>query len=272
MKNMSFRVLRKFVSLVCLLVLMLVLTSACKNGGTVVYQGNINYTKEDLVKKPFTEIEVGMVADVYYTQTDQNKQEVRFDFSKIENPELRAKFQNQAKAVYRDGKLIIGLGGKVSGTNNLKKGERVQVYITSTDLTKVTMEGVGSFNAESINSDVFNVDNEGVGNIHIAHLLANKVEADNEGVGSILLGQVSADRFSVNNEGVGHIKVTHFKGGKLDVSNDGVGSVVVDVDCQSVEAELDGVGSIQLSGTTRRFDKEKDGVGSFKISKLNIVK
>lgn len=272
MKNMNFKGFRKFVTVVCLLALMTTLTSSCKNGGTVVYQDNINYTKEDLVKKPFTEIEVDMVADVYYTQTDQDKQEVRLDFSKIKNPELRDKFQKATKTVYRDGKLIIGVGNKVSGNNNLKRGERVIVYVTSTDLTKVTMEGVGSFNAEAINSDVFSVDNEGVGDIRIANLLANKVEVDNEGVGSIFLGNVKADSFSVTNEGVGNVKVTHFKGDKLKVDNEGVGSVTADVDCQAVDAELEGVGSIKLSGTTRRFNKEKDGVGSIKVSDLKVLK
>lgn len=272
MKNMNFKGFRKFVILVCLLALMTTLTSSCSKGRSVVYQDKINYTQEDLVKKPFTEIEVDMVADVYYTQTDQDKQEVRLDFSKIKDPELRAKFQKETKIVYRDGKLIIGVGGKVSGTRNLKQGERVTVYVTSTDLTKITMESVGSFNAKSINSDVFDIDNEGVGDIHIANLLANKVEVDSEGVGSVYLGNVKADYFSVTLEGVGNVNVDHFKGGELNVDSEGVGSVSADVDCQLVHAKLEGVGSIKLSGTTHSLNKEKDGVGSIKVSDLKVLK
>lgn len=252
--------------------------NSCSNGmagSTVSFNGNINgaldYSQDDLKQKPFTKIEIEAVTDVYYTQNDGNKQNVRFDFSQIKDEKMRQQLQENAVAIYRDGKVIIGLKKKVSGTTKLNQGGRLRVYITSPDLVKVTLEGVGSFNSDAINSDTFAIDNEGVGNVIIKNLLANKITIDNEGVGSVKIENMRSDHVSIDNEGVGNVKIAQFKGGRLTIDNEGVGKVEAFVDCQSVEATLEGVGNISLSGVTRHFSKEKDGVGSFKTSDLKVL-
>lgn len=238
-------------------------------GGVVT--GNLNYNQTDLKVKPFTEIEVEAAADVYYVQDNGDKQEVRLDFSKMKDDKLRKQFKEKTKVVYRDGKVIIGLSGKVTGVSKLNSGERMCVYITSPDLVKISLEGIGSFNAEAINSDRFSIDNEGVGNINIKNMLANKVNIDNEGVGSVNIGNLQSDNVSIDNEGVGNVKIAQFKGGQLKIDNEGVGKVEAQVDCQSIRATLEGVGNIRLSGVTRHFTKTKEGVGSFKDSDLKVL-
>lgn len=257
-----------------LAVVLLVLVNSCafSNGGErTMLNGNLRYSQEELQAKPFTEIDIETVADVYYTQNNSDKQEVRLDFSAMTDSKLKEQFKEKAKVVYRDGKVIIGLNSSVKGSSGIKKNARLRVYITSPDLVKVTMEGVGSFNSDAINSDVFEVDNEGVGNVNIKKLLSNKIEITNEGVGSVNLGDVQSDRMSVDNEGVGGIYINQFKGGVLDIDNEGVGKVEACVDCQKVSATLEGVGSIKLSGVTRKFNKTKEGVGSFKTSDLKVL-
>lgn len=252
---------------------LMAITSSCANSmdGSAVVNGNLSYSQADLKEKTFTEIDLETVADVYYTQNNTDKQEVRFDFSKIRDADLQKQYKEKAKAVYRDGKLVIGLSGKITGASSLKAKQRLAVYVSSTDLVKVTLEGVGSFQADAINSDVFEIDNEGVGNIYIKNLLANKVGIDNEGVGNVSIDNLQADNLHIDNEGVGNVNVGKFKGGRMKIDNEGVGKVQAEVDCQSVDATLEGVGNIHLSGVTRSFSKHKDGVGSFKVSDLKVL-
>lgn len=252
----------------------LVLSTSCAfsgNGANTVLNGDLKYTQADLNVKPFTEIDIETVADVYYTQTDGDQQDVRLDFSRITDPDFKKKLMENVKVVYRENKMIVGLASRVKGITQLKNNERLRVYVTSPDLVKVSLEGVGSFNSDAINSDVFEIDNEGVGNVNIKRLLANKVEINNEGVGGVRIENLQSDYVDVDNEGVGNVQIVQFKGGKLNIDNEGVGKVEAYVDCQSVKATLEGVGNIKLSGVTRRFVKEKDGVGSFKTSGLKVL-
>ena len=252
----------------------LTVTGSCMNSvgaGNAVVNGNLTYNQADLTVKPFTKIEVETVADVYYVQNNTDKQEVRFDFSKIKNADLQKQYKEKVKAVYRDGKLVIGLSGKITGASNLKAGERLEAYVSSPDLVKVTLEGVGSFHTDAINSDVFEIDNEGVGSVYVKDLLANKVSIDNEGVGNVTIDKLQADNLDIDNEGVGNVNIGKFKGGRMKIDNEGVGKVQADVDCQSINATLEGVGNIRLSGVTRHFTRTKEGVGSFKVSDLKVL-
>lgn len=227
------------------------LMGACSFGSVYKMSGDMKYTAEDLRPKAFKEIDVDVVADVYYTQNDSGAHHVRFDYSAIDDANLVRDLKEKVKAVYRNGGLEIGQQGSIEAKNSMGKGKRLKIYITSSDLVKIGMEGVGSFQADSINTDRLDVDNVGVGSVSIRRLMANKVKVDNEGVGSVTVGK--------------------FIGDELKITNDGVGSVSADVDCQAVDASLDGVGSLKLSGITRRYTKSKDGVGSFKDKTLRVM-
>lgn len=192
--------------------------------------GNLHFVEADLTEKPFVKIEVETVADVYYVQNNGDQQSVRFDFTHIKDDKLRKQFEDKTVAIYREGKLKIGLKSKITGVSKLDSGSRMRVYITSPDLVKITLEGIGSFHSDAINSDVFDIDNEGVGNV----------------------------------------KIGHFKGGRLKIDNEGVGKVEAQVDCESIHAMIEGVGNIKLSGVTNSLTKEKDGVGRYQISDLKI--
>lgn len=236
---------------------------SCSMGGNYSINGNLQYSQQDLQPKAFKAIDVSVVADVYYTQNDGDKHDVRLDFSAIQDENVRKLLKEKVKVVYRNGGVEIGLAGNAKNMKGLDEGKRLKIYITSPDLVKVDMEGVGSFNAGDINSDQLDLDNEGVGSMHFKNILANKIKITNEGVGSVTVDKVTGDDFSIDNEGVGKVNIGFFKGGKLDIDNEGVGKVSAKVDCQSVKAVLEGVGGISLSGKTRFYKKEKDGVGHF---------
>lgn len=233
---------------------------------------NLKYSEEDLRPKSFKAIEVDVIADVYYTQNDGDKHEVRLDFSAIKDKDLMEKMKESVKVVYRDGGVEIGLSKRLNGVNGMNEGKRLKVYITSPDLVKIDQEGVGSFHADTINSDRLTIDNEGVGSVNIKHVLANNLKVDNEGVGSVKIDAVTGDVLDIDNEGVGSVKIGFYKGGKLKIDNEGVGKVAAAVDCQSIDASLDGVGGVTLSGKTHRYTKQRDGVGGFHDKELKVLK
>lgn len=246
--------------------------SCSMGGGNFSMNGDLKYSQQDLKPKAFKAIGVNVVADVYYTQNNGDKHDVKLDFSAIQNDRDRELLKEKVKVVYRDGGVEIGLTGNVKNMRGMAEGKRLKIYITSPDLVKVDMEGVGSFDGGDINSDQLELDNEGVGSMHFKSILANKIEITNEGVGSVTVDKVTGDDFSIDNEGVGKVNVGFFKGGKLDIDNEGVGKVSAKVDCLTVKASLEGVGGITLSGKTQFYKKEKDGVGRFSDDDLKYDK
>lgn len=224
--------------------------TSCSSGNTSVTTGDVSYVDADLQPKPFNVIDVETVADVYYTQNNGDEHHVRIDYSAIKDEKVLQQLKEKLKVVYREGKVVIGIKGKIVGKSSLKHS--LKIYITSPDLVKITQEGVGNFYSDYINSDKLEIDNEGVGSVEIKKVLANKLDIDNEGVGSINIGRFEGDRLVIDNEGVGKVKA--------------------DVDCQSVAATLEGVGSITLTGVTRHLQKNKDGVGSIHVKDLKIAK
>lgn len=261
------------------------------NGTTV--NGNLSYVQDDLLEKSFKEIDVKMVADVYYTQNDGDECSVRLDYSAIKDEKFLKELKEKLKVVYRDDKVIIGCKGSIKmPVSCMSKDVKLKIYITSPDLVKVTQEGTGNFHAKVINSDRFDIDNEGGSTVYIGKILANNVKISNEGVGSVNIGEVTGDDMSIDNEGAGSVKIqdvsmgslkvgnegvgsvnlNFFKGGSLTILNEGAGSVKAKVDCQSVHATSEGVGGINLSGVTRQYSKKKDGVGGISDSGLTVRK
>lgn len=254
------------------LMLVAVLTTSCNFCSGAVSSSNFSYSQGDLTPKPFKTIEVDVVADVYYTQNDGDKCDVRLDYSSIDDADLAQQMKEKVRVAYRDGGVVIGVQGKLTGANNMKQGKRLKIYITSPDIVAITMEGIGTFNTENINTDTLKIDNEGVGSVNIGKLLANKVTLDNEGVGSVRVKEMQVDALKVDNEGVGSVHIGNHKGKTVKIINEGVGNVTAKVDCESVDANLEGVGSIKLSGVTRQFSHSKDGVGSIKSSDLKVIR
>ena len=243
--------------------------SSCGETGSVA-RGDIEYSQADLQAKPFSKIDIDVLADVTYTQNDGRDCHVRLDYSAIADPEVAEQLKKVVRVVYRDGGVTIGLKGKVNGVARMKEGRRLKIFITSPDIVKMTLEGVGTLRADSINTDRLDIDNEGVGSVSVKRLLANVCKIDNEGVGSVSVSDMLADRLDIDNEGVGSVTIGQCKVGRMKIDNEGVGKVTAKVDCQDIQASLDGVGSINLTGVTNTLSVSKDGVGSINTGNLEV--
>lgn len=248
-----------------------VMSSCSFVGSGDISGGDVRYSDNDLKAKDFKKIEVSVVADVFYTQNDSDLCKVKLDFSDIDNPKVAESLKDKVKVLYRNEGVEVVMDGRITGVGNMESGHRLKVYVTSPDIVKVTMVGVGSFHLGSVNSDELSINNEGVGSIYAKNLLVNKCNVDNEGVGSVKVDSIKADILKIDNEGVGGVKIGKFDGGKVFIDNEGVGKVAMDVNCDYIKAVLEGVGGIHLSGVTRQLDEKRDGVGSVKKKDLKIL-
>lgn len=248
------------------------MTGVCAgcSGMYVTNFGDEHYSTQDLKEKPFNKVCNEAVANVYYSQNDGDKYNVRVDYSAIKDKELCEELKQSMRIVYKDETVYVTQVGKIHNKNN--EEWKVKVYITSPDLIKVNNEGVGNFYCENVNSDELKLVNEGVGSMLFSKILVNKLSVDNEGVGSVTLKKVDADNVLVENDGVGGVTLKDVTASLVKIDNDGVGSVSAHVNCNAVQATLDGVGSIKLSGVTHSLTKDRDGVGSIKTSNLVIKK
>ena len=248
--------------------------SACSfdsTGSTV--KGDLNYVQDDLRQKPFKAIDVEAVADVYYTQNDGDKCDVRLDYSAIKDAKFLQQMKEKLKVVYRNDEVVIGYNGRLTVPASCNsENKRLKIYITSPDLVKIAQEGVGSFYAKTINSDRLKIDNEGVGSVNIDDVAGDDMSIDNEGVGSVKISKIEMGSLKLDNEGVGSVNLDMFKGGSLIIKNEGVGSVKAKVDCQSVNATSEGVGGVNLSGVTRQYNKKKGGIGGISDGELIVRK
>lgn len=254
------------------LAFMVGMSSVC-TGCTSTYVSNFgddHYTAQDLKEKPFNKVYSEAVADVYYSQNDGDKYNVRVDYSEIKDHDLREELQKSMRIAYKDETVIVAQVGKIKNKNNGK--QKIKVYITSPDIIKISNEGVGNFYSEKINSDELQLVNEGVGSMRFTNLLVNKLTIENDGVGSVSFQKVNADTVIVDNDGVGGATLKDVTASQVVINNDGVGSVSAHVNCNTLKASLDGVGSIKLSGVTRSLTKDRDGVGSIKTSDLIVKK
>ena len=119
------------------------------NGTTV--NGNLSYVQDDLLEKSFKEIDVEMVADVYYTQNDGDECSVRLDYSAIKDEKFLKELKEKLKVVYREDKVVIGCKGSIKvPVSCMSKDVKLKIYITSPDLVKVSQEGAGNFHAKVI--------------------------------------------------------------------------------------------------------------------------
>lgn len=241
-------------------------------GTTTMGGGKLHYTQADLQPKSFDKLEMNIVADVYYKQVAGDSCSVRLDFSAIDDKQLAQTLQEKTKVLYRDGGVEVSLDGKMTVKQDLKEGKRVKVFVCSPDIKKITLEGVGLINADTIKTTELKIDNEGVGAIIVKHIQTSTLNVVNEGVGQVKISSVKADQTDLDNEGVGQIIVSAVEGNALTVCNEGVGqAIVANLKVQSLTAENEGIGKVVVAGETRTFKKNNEGFGKINGQNLKVL-
>lgn len=192
-------------------------------------KGSGNVIKEKREAKPFTQIKIDGVFNIYLTQGETEHIEVEADDNLLEY--IKTDINNGILSIDTEQKLRI------------KKSHKSNVYITLKDISVIDFGGVGNIYCSS-------------------ELILNTLQINNSGVGSIKL-KGKAKEVSMINSGVGNIKATEFEVEYLDVKATGVGSIKVNA-TKELNASITGVGSVYYTGNPQSQHVDIDGIGKFK--------
>lgn len=163
----------------------------------------------------FNELDLNCVASVEYTQGETCSVMIKG----------KPKVIDKIGVVSQNGVLQIWNQEEIKGNNKLT------IRITSPDLIKVSMDGVGSFEAED--------------------------------------GIVTPGTLSLNQKGVGAMDV-RVKCRTLTYNGKGVGAAELKVDTDSLIVNAEGVGAVSLSGRTGYFHKTHGGIGCVETDNLTV--
>lgn len=216
--------------------------------------------------KGFEEIEISGSPTVHYNQADSFSVKVKGTESQVENiiTEMNGKT------------LVIRNKGKF-GMFNLQLGEddELAVYVTSPDLTSISLNGSGDFiSRQRIDTDNMDVTLRGSGDIQVDDLICDRCHVELIGSGDIDLASVEAQETSAVLIGSGDIDLCLQKVDDTRLALKGSGDITVEFnkDCGAVDCDLRGSGDITLEGKVKKFSQYKSGSGDINVDKLYILK
>ena len=190
---------------------------------------------ETVSVKPFEKISVAGSFDVHYVQGETTS-------VKVEGP---VKYLQQT-VIANDGKTL-----RIKTKRGVWRSmEDVNVYITSPDLTHVSMAGSGEFDAEGmVDTDNLTLELAGSGEIDFKQLVCDNLNIQVAGSGDVDVESVDVNKADMQIAGSGDIKV-HF------------------VRADFVSAQVAGSGDIKLSGKAKQVEKKVAGSGSVDTGRL----
>ncbi len=204
--------------------------------------------KNEYRMESFTEMDIDVVANVKFIQSDSN--DYRVVLSCPDNYVELFKFE-----VEDDGELNIGF---VRDNVNIH-ADHVDITVYAPQLRSLDNSGVASVEIDRLSGQRFKVENSGVGGIYIKGLQMFEVVADCSGVGSIELAGVT-DRARFDCSGVGSIQAENLKAKSVNADVSGVGGIKCHAS-ESIDAEVSGVGGLEYGGKPQDKKLRREGIG-----------
>lgn len=238
-----------------LLVTMTALLASCNldkkmtiNIGSNTIEPSGTIVKKELRQKPFSKIDVDVIANVKFIQSETDDYRVVMSVPEnyvelfkieVDNDELEIDFT-------RDN---INIDAK-----------NVDLTIYAPTLNKLENDGVASVEIDRLNTGQLEVDNSGVGSIYLRGLTVDRLEADCSGVGNIELGG-TANTAQLECSGVGSIKAKDLKAKSVRGEVSGVGGITCFAE-EELDADVSGVGALKYYGDPKEVRKNRSGVGA----------
>lgn len=209
------------------------LFSSCEKEWVDVVRGTGPVVSEDRTTPSYNEISLNIPADVYIYQGENEgitieAQDNVLDVidTRVRNNELDIKFEN----------------GVV-----VKRFEPIKVYITTHDLSEISISGSGNvYNETPIITDELTVRISGSGNVDLHDIDTPRMTARISGSGKVYLSGYCADQF-LQISGSGNIHAFNLLSETADVSISGSGKTEVTVS-DYLHAEISGSGDIYYKG------------------------
>ena len=228
--------------------------SAFVIGGCVISDGSStkDYTKlpaegKTIDVKPFKAIDADGVFNIILSQGDK------------ESVVIKGELPKDLKISNSGDTLIIDDTAKM---HNAVFHIKTDIYITVTNLTKMSISSVGSTkSSDTLKFKNFVYENEGVGSTNLL-LRVDTLHASEDGVGAMTFAG-KAGYASLEDNGVGSLDADAFKVEVLHVDVNGVGSASVYAS-KEIYIQSSGVGGVKYHGPAKVMQSESDGVGGVK--------
>jgi len=218
--------------------------------------------EEDRTAKYFSHVVSSAVGDVHFTQGEKPSIKVvgREEFVKKTTTEIDG--ETLYIKTVKDGKQKI----------LTPKQFNLAVYITSPDLTNMTLRGVGDVEVSgNLNTDTLDIGVSGVGDVKVSDLVCDRLIVSVKGTGDVDIAKARCKTADFTLKGVGDVSANLIKTDSTNIVMKGVGDMDVRFnDCNWANCRLSGVGDLTASGTLKTFEKHKKNIGDIDIDDLHV--
>ncbi len=220
----------------------------CDDGKRKTVEGSGKVISEDREVKPFKEMEVTGIFDVFITQGDHESVRVEADDNLVQY--IVTENKGEVLSISSDCKV------------NIKKPTKMIVHVTVKSLSRVDVQGIGDVKSKNaLQGKKFIMDVSGVGDVAL-EVNYSSIEMDYNGVGNITLkGKV--DKISLDCSGVGDVDTYELVAREVNLDQSGVGDTKVYAQ-ETIDIDFSGVGDVHYKGDPQHKNIQKDGIGSVK--------
>lgn len=204
-------------------------------------------TSKQFPVKNFTALELEVLGEVTYTQSDSSYMEVSG------SPDLIERLTVSDKG----GTLKIELEDKKKFSMNKKE---LVIKLGSPRLTEVDFNSIGTFRlAKGFTGDALHISNNGVGEIKVADCQVGTFALDSKGVGTVVVQGTATDA-SIRSEGMGEVDCAALQAANVKVESKGVGNISVYA-ATSLDIKMSGVGNLKYYGNPADVKTDISGMG-----------
>lgn len=231
---------------------------------TMAISAQAKVVEQKIDVKDFSQIELYGSSKVIYTQGDSCSVKVRADESCMKNCEAYSDGRTLSVRYKGNNSVSIGFFDMIRYIKNGYSDEEIVFFVTSPDLTAVSLTGSGDFvSKEKVDTDNMTIILKGSGDINFQNIICDKLYGNVTGSGDLDLKRVESLACSFELKGSGDINVVQYKVKHTDLSVLGSGDISVNCnDCDIVDASVTGSGDISLSGNIKQLNKSVRGSGS----------
>lgn len=233
-----------------LVVFAVVSVTSCKKGGVFCYKGNGNIVTEVRNVTGFTEVSLGLAADVIYTQSDDY-------FVSIEASDNLMEF---IETDVQGSELEIDF--KKNKCYNSK--EPITITISSPNINALAISGSGSITSKNkLTTNTLKVSISGSGDMELDSLDLNQFNASISGSGELTAASVEdVDNQDISISGSGSINFLNMPTLNSDISVSGSGNCDVNV-LNTLKVDISGSGNVRYKGNPA-VTSNTSGSGSIK--------
>jgi hypothetical protein len=195
-----------------------------------------------------SEVKISGILNIYLKQGDNESIRVEGDEKAVALLEI----------VENGDVLEIGYKDE-DNVKNIFEDFTPDIYVTVSDLSKLSFEGVGNIQTESaFQVDGIIISGDGIGKIDL-EIEANTIEATFNMMGNIIL-KGTVETISLSNEGMGKIDASKLISQKMTLNSSGIG--LVEVYCEEeLSITVNGIGSVNYSGNPKVIKEDINGIG-----------